>query len=139
MTDSFKKAAIDFVLTHGECDSMTTSTSLALADLTVRGLDYERSEMPDFRNVALDAGDSFHSATYGEAFACDVYALGADPENWRDVYTFHIGDQDLKRILLHQVITGVVAAAEHGDAGWTARANERHVERLTLSHTAKEA
>lgn len=134
----FKKAAIDWLLTNGTCDSMDTSTGTALADLTVRGVDYEASETPDFRSVAIEPGDSFHEATWGEAFACTVYPLGYDKTNWREGYTFWVGDQDIKRIFLGQMITGLIAAAETGDSGWKARAHQPEVERL-LRHQAAEA
>lgn len=133
----FKRAAIDWVLAHGQSESMHHSTREALTDLAVRGVDYEASEVPDFRRVAVEPGDSFTEATYAEAFSCEVYPV--DPEQagnqFRyDGYTFYVGDEDMKRIFLHQMIVGVLAAADSGDAEWKAR-----VERLTARITRRAA
>lgn len=129
-TPEFKKAAIDWLLTNGQCESMSQSTRLALADLSVNGVDYEASDMPDFTTVAIDAGDTFNKATYGEAFATTVYPLGYDKNTYRDGYEFWVGKDDLMKIFLSNMIMGVIAAAETGDTEWKARANEREVERL---------
>lgn len=133
----FKKSAIDWLLANGQCESMTTSTALALASLSVRGVDYERTEMPDFTRVAIDSGDSFTDATYGDAFAATVYPVGADPENWREGYEFWVGKDDLMQVLLSKMIMGVIAAAETGDTEWKARANEGEVARLLRNREAE--
>lgn len=135
-TPEFKKAAIDWLLANGTCDTMTTTTGSALADLAVRGVDYADSEAPEFRTVALDDGDSFTSATYGEAFAATIYPTGRDKTNWREEYTFWVGKDDLERLLLTNMIAGVIAAAETGDTAWKARANAREIERLERHRAA---
>lgn len=141
---TFKKAAIDWLLANGTCESMTDSTGLALARLSVYGVDYEGTDMPDFTTVAIDAGDTFNKATYGEAFACTVYSL--DPRfvgkrSWerRDASEFWVGKDDIMRLMLSQMIMGVINAAETGDTAWKARANPGEVERLRRYRAAEEA
>lgn len=136
-TPEFKRAAIDWLLTNGTCESMTTSTALSLASLSVRGVDYEASEMPDFRTVALNAGDTFTGATYGEAFAATIYPVGHDKDNWNDQYEFWVGKDDLMQVLLSNMITGVITASETGDTGWKARAHPRETERLIRNRDAE--
>lgn len=139
--DAFKKAAIDWLLTNGECNSMTDSTALALADLSVNGIDYEATEAPDFDNVAIKPGDTFHEATWGEAFTTTVYPLKPDApkESWQryDGHTFFMGHDDLMKVLLSNMIKGLIEAAEVGDTAWKARANQREVERLTRNRDAE--
>lgn len=129
-TPEFKKAAIDWLLTNGECESMTESTGLVLASLAVRGVDYEASEMPDFSTVAIDPGDTDAAAVYGEAFAAKIYPVGADPKNWREGHEFWVGKDDLMKVLLSNMIMGVIGAFETGDTEWKARANQHEVERI---------
>lgn len=125
----FKKAAIDWLLTHGTCEAIDDSTGSALARLSVMGVDYEATEMPTFTVAALDAGDSYHEATMGEAFSCRVMPLGFDPSNFREGHTFHVGKDDLMSLLLTNMIVGVINAAETGDSEWKARASQSAVER----------
>lgn len=125
---AFKRAAIDWVLANGTSTGMTHSTGSALADLTVRGVDYEDSEMPDFQRVAIKDGDSMTEATWGEAFATTVYPLDRDKTNWREGYTFHVGDDEIRRIMVSQMILGLLSAAETGDAEWKAKADQREIE-----------
>jgi hypothetical protein len=133
---AFKVAALNWLLTHGRCESMTTSTALALADLTVRGVDYEASDLPDFRTVTLDSGDSFTDATYGQAFAATVYPLDRDKDNWREGYEFWVGDEDIKRLLVSTMILGVLAADEDGTEPWQARAHQGEVARMRRNREA---
>lgn len=137
-TPEFKKAAIDWLLTNGQCESMTESTGCVLAALSVRGVDYEASGMPDFTTVAIDPGDTDAAAVFGEAFAATIYPLGSDPSNWREGHEFWVGKDDLMKVLLSNMIMGVINAFETGDSEWKARANEREVERL-LRHREAEA
>lgn len=130
VSPEFKRAAIDWVLTHGTCESMTESTSLALARLTVMGVDYDASDMPTFTTVTLDAGDTDNGATYGEAFACRVLPLGSDKDNWRAGHEFWVGKDDLMQVLMSNMIMGLISAAETGDAGWKARASTSEIARL---------
>lgn len=132
----YKKAAIDWVLANGTSNGMCHSTRSALADLSVRGVDYDDSDLPDFRMVATDGGDSFTDATHTEAFAATVYPLDRDKANWREGYTFHVGDDDIKRILMTQVILGVLAAATDGDAVWKAKVDENEVARIEKNRAA---
>lgn len=135
---AYKVAAINWLLANGTSKGMTHSTDSALADLSVRGVDYEDSETPDFQMVAVDDGDSFNRATYAEAFSTTVYPLDRDKTNWREGYTFHIGEDALKRVLISQVILGVLAAAEGGDEAWKAKADQREIERIE-GYRAREA
>jgi hypothetical protein len=140
-TEAFKRASIDWLLATGRCESMTDSTRLALADLAFHGVDYEVSETPDFRNVALDAGDSFHQATFGEAFAATIYPLKADApeETWQryDGHTFHVGKDDLMKVLIGNMIAGVIAAADGGDATWKAMADQNEIARFQRRRDAE--
>lgn len=129
-TPEFKRAAIDWLLTNGQCESMTETTRDVLAALSVRGVDYEASGMPDFTTVAIDPGDTDAAAVFGEAFAATIYPLGSDPTNWREGHEFWVGKDDVMKALLSNMIMGVIAAFETGDSEWKARANEREVERL---------
>ena len=134
-TPEFKKAAIDWLLTVGHCEGRT-STGSALAALSVSGVDYDASEMPDFTRITTDPGDSFNEATYGEAFAARIYpnnSADRGKQSWarHDDFQFFVGDDDLKRIFLSQIIMGVLTAGDHGDVAWKARANPRAVATLT--------
>lgn len=138
----FKKAAIDWLLTNGTCESMSQSTGTSLAYLSVYGVDYDACDMPDFARVAINSGDTDHGATYGEAFACTVYSL--DPRftgknSWQrgDAFEFWVGQEDIMRLMLGQMIVGVINAAESGDSAWKARAYQGEVERLNRHIEAK--
>lgn len=132
----FKKAAIDWLLTVGDHNSMTSSKPLALADLSVRGVDYVASDAPAFDTIDFGDGDSFHSGTQGRAFACEVFPLDRDPNNWREGYMFWVREEDLMSLLLVNMITGVIQAAEDGDASWKALADQREVARMTRNRFA---
>lgn len=121
---AFKKAAIDWLLSVGTSEGMGHSTSSALAMFAVRGVDYQASEMPDFRSVAIEPGDTDNSAVFATAVAAEIVPVNR--EDWRDSYTFHIDDDSYQRLLLGHVIRGVVSAGEHD---WKSRVDERSLAR----------
>lgn len=135
----YKKAAIDWLLAHGICDSMTTSTCRALFDLADRGVDYEASEMPDFRHVAIKPGDTINDPVYADALSATITPVGST--DFRDTYDFVVSPDQWNSIVFSFILRGVLAAAEAGDTDWKARYPEqraRHDERIA-EQAAREA
>jgi hypothetical protein len=131
---SFKKSAIDWMLANATDESMTTTTRLSLAYLAVHGVDYEHSEMPDFSTVT-STFDTFSEETTVEALACTVYSLDpahAGKNRWArpDAFEFSIPKDDIERLALSHIITGVIRAANQGEDAWKALANPGEIERL---------
>lgn len=133
---AYKKAAIDWLLSVGQCESMTESTGLVLAQFKVRGVDYERSEMPRFGSAMVEPGDSFTEATYADAVSASIMPIGG--REWRDEHTFVIPPEDWKHLMLGAIIRGIVTANSEGAEGkWQARAYEKEVEAI-LAADARE-
>lgn len=127
-SDGFKRSAINWLLANGEHDAMGSSTGSALADLAVSGIDYEASTTPDFGRVMVDPGDSFNEATWGEGFSATVIPVGATT-NYNRHYDFVVGDDEMKRILIHQAIRGIVTT-DPDATDWAGRVDQREAARL---------
>lgn len=123
---AYKKAAIDWLLSEGVVREMSWGTVSALALLAVRGVDYDRSGMPDFGLTHIDSGDSFTDAETAETVYARIVPVGAARY---EEFTFFIDPDNWKNLVMGAMIRGVVQAGTNGKQLWLDKADPALVER----------
>lgn len=119
MSQAFKKASIDWLLSVGQTSGRSWNTRQALVLLAEKGVDYGRSTEPTFDRIPVAEGDSFTDATYAEAVNAQIMPVGGD--DWNDDITFFVSPKDWNSLVLGAIIRGVVTAGSHDEQQWRTR------------------